>query len=435
MTLSDGRYFQITAAGVREEDELRVIVMVLRDVTRERQMDEMKTRFFSTVSHEFRTPLTPILGFTKLIRKSLNRSILPLLPPDEQNVQRAANRIDQNAGIIIDQVTRLSKLVEDVLFLADLDAGRLKWKSKEVDIGQLLSTLTDEIRPAAQEKGLGLHTDWPADLPVVIGDANRLTRATRNLLDNAVKFTESGTVSVLAAHYGGQDQDVPFGLHIPNELAGPSLLVAVSDTGPGISPEAQQTLFERFGQGLRDLLTDKPSGTGLGLALSKEIINHHGGLIWVETEEDKGSTFAFALPLAQQDIELELWGEKISLPETAPTILVVDDEPAVRELLYYVLLRAGYRTLMAVDGPTALNMARYHKPDLIILDIMIPGISGLDVTSVLKADAATKQIPIIILSIIADEKKAAELGASACFSKPFDQKELIDTIAGLIHHP
>jgi signal transduction histidine kinase len=123
MTLPDGRHFQITAAGVHEEDKLSGVIMVLRDVTRERQLDAMKSDFISTVSHELRTPLTPVLGFAKLMRKSLNRSIIPALPPDEESAHRAAMRINHNLDISITEVERLSALVDDVLFLADLDAG------------------------------------------------------------------------------------------------------------------------------------------------------------------------------------------------------------------------------------------------------------------------------------------------------------------------
>jgi PAS domain S-box-containing protein len=435
MTLPDGRHFQITAAGVHEQDKLSGVVMILRDVTRERQLDKMKSDFISTVSHEFRTPLTPVLGFAKLIRKAFNRNILPTLGQDDKDAQRAATRINQNLDILIGEVGRLSALVDDVLFLADLDAGRLKWKMEEVDLRQALQLVVDKHRSLAEEKGLALRTEWPDDLPLIHGDRERLLRVITNLVSNAVKFTAQGEVTVLAQQLQRQDGQwmTPTLVRPPDQLSpGVYVLVSVGDTGPGISPEAQQTLFERFGQGMRDTLTEKPAGTQLGLALSKEIISHHNGWIWVESEIGKGSTFSFVLPLSPEGAEMPLVGDDLALPETAPTILVVDDEPAVRELLYYVLLQAGYRSLMAVDGPTALNMARVHNPDLIILDIMIPGISGLDVTSVLKADEATRDIPIVILSILADEQKAAQLGAEACFSKPFDQDEFIQKVAELL---
>jgi PAS domain S-box-containing protein len=435
MTLPDGRHFQITAAGVHEEGKLSGVVMVLRDVTRERQLDAMKSDFISTVSHELRTPLTPVLGFAKLIQKAHNRNIVPVLPPDEKAAQRAAARINQNLDILITEVEHLSELVDDVLFLADLDAGRLKWKMADMSLHQILEQVVDQYRPQAAAKGLVLRTDWCDDLPQVIGDKERLIRVVRNLVSNAVKFTDEGEVSIGACPIQRQDGTwhSPPGVRLPDQLgAGPYVLVTIRDTGPGISPEAQQTLFERFGQGMGDMLTEKPAGTGLGLALSKEIVTHHNGWIWIESEGEKGSTFAFVLPLSPESADLPQLADRGVLPETAPTILVVDDEPAVRELLYYVLLQAGYRSLMAVDGPTALNMARAHKPDLIILDIMIPGISGLDVTSVLKADESTRDIPIVILSILADEQKAAQLGAEGCFSKPFDQGEFIQTINELL---
>jgi PAS domain S-box-containing protein len=435
MTLSDGRYFQVTAAGVREEGKLSGVVMVLRDVTRERQLDKMKSDFISTVSHEFRTPLTPVLGFAKLIQKAFNKTILPTLSPEKEDVERAATRINQNLDILIGEVGRLSALVDDVLFLADLDAGRLKWKMEEVDLRGSLRQVVDKYRPQAEEKGLALRVKIPGDLPQIYGDEKRLLRVVKNLVSNAVKFTDQGGVTVSAQQMQRQEGRwmTPASVHAPDQLAsGVYVLIAVSDTGSGVSPEVQQTLFERFGQGMRDMLTEKPSGTQLGLALSKEIVAHHNGLIWVESEPGKGSTFAFVLPLSPESAEVQLVGDDLALPESAPTVLVVDDEPAVRELLYYVLLQAGYRSLMAVDGPTALNMARVHNPDLIILDIMIPGISGLDVTSVLKADEATRDIPIVILSILADEQKAAQLGAEACFSKPFDQGEFIKTVAELL---
>ena len=434
MTLPDGRSLQVTAAGVHKGKDLHAVVMVLRDVTRERQLEEMKSAFISTVSHELRTPLTPVLGFAKLIQKTFNRSILPALP-DEKAPHRAAERIDQNLDILIGEVNQLSKLVDDVLFLADLDAGRLKWHTEVVDIVQILQEMTQEFRSQAKDKGLDLHIDCPADLAQVHGDRERLERVIRNLISNAVKFTDKGEIHIQAQtiqRQDGQWTTEPC-VDVPQQLSSASyVLVAVRDTGSGILPETRQKLFERFGQGMHDILTDKPSGTGLGLALSKEIIGYHGGRIWADSVPGQGSTFAFVLPLSAESSERSLWGEAISLPNTAPTILVVDDEPGVRELLSYILLRAGYRTLVAVDGPAALNMARGHKPDLIVLDIMIPGISGLDVTSVLKADESTRQIPIIILSVLANEERAAQLGADACFSKPFDRDALLERIGELL---
>jgi signal transduction histidine kinase len=435
LKLPDGRYFHVTSAGVREKDDVTAVVMVLRDVTRERQLDEIKSDFISTVSHELRTPLTPVLGFAKLIRKAFERTIRPELPADRGEAQHAAERIDQNLDILITEVDRLSKLVDDVLFLADLDAGRIKWQVEDIDVCQLLQETVDVFRTRTEDKGIRLTCQCSSGLPHLHGDAKRLSRVVYNLVSNAIKFTEQGEICVSARLFRQQEdyQTDQLPNDIANQLpAGSYVWVSVTDTGSGLSIEAQQTLFERFGQGMRDVLTEKPAGTGLGLALSKEIIDYHNGKIWVESKEGAGSTFSFVLPLAFGEQGSLTWGSQAPLPDSAPTVLVVDDQPGVRELMRFVLFRAGYKTLMAVDGPTALNMARAHNPDLIVLDIMIPGISGLDVTSVLKADEATSDIPIVILSIVADEEKAAQLGADACFSKPFDRDEFLAKVAELL---
>jgi PAS domain S-box-containing protein len=427
MALPDGRFLQATAAGVREGEQVSSVVIVLRDVTRERQLDAMKSDFISTVSHELRTPLTPVLGFAKLIRKSLDKNVIPAIPADHRDGHRAAQRIDQNLDILVSMVERLSDLVEDVLFLADLDAGRLQWRMDNVDLAGLLEDIVNTYRPEAEAKNLTMHIEWPDNLPHIYGDAERLTRAISNLISNAIKFTDVGQVRVHGqAIYWQNERWRPQPIvDVPEALSERGyVLIAVRDTGPGISPKAQQPLFERFGQGARDMLTEKPAGTGLGLALSKEIIAYHGGHVWVESELEQGSTFFFVLPLSLGEGSLSPWEDGVVLPENAPTILVVDDEPSMRELLHYVLFRAGYRTVMAADGPTALNMARTHKPDLIVLDIMIPGISGLDVTSVLKADEVTQDIPIVILSVL--------LGADACFAKPLDQDPFLDTLDKLL---
>ena len=300
ITLPDGRCLHATAAGVREGDQLSGVVVVLRDITREKQLDQMKSDFVSTVSHELRTPLTPVLGFAKLIRKSFHRHILPLVPTDNQEGSRASQRIEQNLEIIVSEVERLSDLVDDVLFLADLDAGRIGWQMEWLNLDEILENAVHAYRTDAESKNLIVRTEWPADLPKLCGDGERLQRAVGNLISNAVKFTDVGEILVRAQVIHWEDDrwaPSPF-VKVPEQLPqGDYALIAVRDTGPGISSETRQALFERFGQGVGDMLTQKPSGTGLGLALSKEIVSYHGGHIWAESKPGPGSTFAFVVPL------------------------------------------------------------------------------------------------------------------------------------------
>jgi PAS domain S-box-containing protein len=434
-SLLDGRAIQVAAAPVSESNEELRVVMVLRDVTNERQLKQMKSDFISTVSHELRTPLTPVMGFAKLIRKSFDRHIVPLIPAEHREGQRAVLRIDRNLGILTGEVEHLSVLVEDVLFLADLDAGRLNWQMREVDLKAILEQEIDLLRPQAQAKGLEVRSSLPDAVAWVYGDAERLTRTVKNLLSNALKFTEKGWISVEAQvirRVDGRWEPEP--RVTVSEEPGESVwvLVAVSDTGPGIAIDKQRTLFERFGQGSPDLLTDKPEGTGLGLAISKEIIQYHGGRIWVESKVGGGSTFAFLMPFSPFQEGHNLPVEEVSLPESAPLILVVDDEPGMRSLLHHILLCVGYHVRFAQDGPTALNMVRSNKPDLILLDIMLPGISGLDVISVIRADEGTRDVPIVVISAISVMDKAIKLGADAYFAKPIDQDALLQTIGELL---
>jgi PAS domain S-box-containing protein len=433
ISLPDGRFIQATAAVVQEEDRVSNVVMVLRDITRERRLDQLKSDFISTVSHELRTPLTIVHGFADRIQKSYQKHIMPILSTQPQRGQRAMRRIAQNLDNMISGVKRLDDLVEDVLIVADIDAGRFVWHMGEVNTGLLLQSMIDAYREDAEAKGLRIQAAVPDDLPPLYGDAERLALVVENVLTNAIKFTDHGQIDIRAQaiYRQGEGWSPSPIVSVPDSLPESAyLVVSIRDTGPGISPEAQRTLFERFGQGMRDVLTDKPVGTGLGLAISQEIVTHHNGHIWVESEPGHGSTFSFVVPLFPGP-EGASEGH-VQVPDTAPSILVVDDQKSVRDLLQYILSNAGYRTMAAADGLTALNMARAHKPDLIVLDIMMPGINGLDVASVLKADRTTREIPIVILSAAADSEKAAQLGAEACLSKPVEEAALTQTLARLL---
>jgi DNA-binding response OmpR family regulator len=200
-------------------------------------------------------------------------------------------------------------------------------------------------------------------------------------------------------------------------------------------------LFQRFQQ-VGDTLRNKPKGTGLGLAICREIVTHYGGTIWAESKLGVGSTFYFALPLVLSapdlvvpvvsEIRRRIKGVLPASSERPELLLIVDDEPSIRSLLTQELGQAGYRTLEAANGAEALALARRYKPALILLDVMMPDISGFDVTRVLKADPATASIPILILSIIEDRQRGLTLGADAYLTKPVESDRLLNTIASLL---
>ena len=241
---------------------------------------EAKSAFLSNVSHELRTPLTSVVGFSKLIDKRLSDVVFPTVPTGDPKVDRAMRQVTENLAIIVEEGDRLTTLINDTLDLAKIEAGRMDWRDEPVAVGEVVERATAATSSLlAGERGPRLVVDIAPGLPEVRGDRDRLLQVVINLISNAVKFTPDGTISVVAA-------TDPEGVR-----------VAVTDTGVGIAPEDQDKVFEPFGQAT-DGLTDKPRGTGLGLPICREIVERHGGHLWLESTPGHGSTFVFTLPAA-----------------------------------------------------------------------------------------------------------------------------------------
>jgi len=243
------------------------------------EANEAKSTFLSNVSHELRTPLTSVLGFTKIIRKAFNRHILPNVQGNGARVSRAIDNVQENLNIIIDEGERLTALINDVLDLAKIEAGKFEWKSQPTQIATVIDRALAATDSLAKTKKLQLRKETEDDLPEIVGDRDKLIQVMINLLSNAVKFTDQGEILCRAV------------------LAGDEMVVSVIDRGAGIAQADIPKLFTMFRQ-VGDTLTDKPEGTGLGLAISKEIVEHHGGRIWVESHLGRGSTFSFTLPVS-----------------------------------------------------------------------------------------------------------------------------------------
>jgi signal transduction histidine kinase len=257
--------------------------------------NESKSRFLSSVSHELRTPLTSVVGFSRLISKRLGEVVFPAIDAsDDPKLARAMRQVQENLAIIVEEGERLTGLINDTLDLAKIEAGRMDWRAEPVAIDEVIERATAStaalLRPDGEaEGGPGLVVDIAPDLPTIIGDRDRLIQVVINLISNAVKFTPTGTITIIAwhePHAAASDEPSRGEIH-----------VAVSDTGTGIAPEDQATVFERFGQAT-DTLSPTPRGTGLGLPICREIVEHHGGRLWLESELGAGSTFQFTLPVA-----------------------------------------------------------------------------------------------------------------------------------------
>jgi len=429
--LQDRKVIRATSSGIHTEKELLGVITLLRDITKEWEVDRMKTEFISTVSHELRTPLTSVLGFSKMILKRMEKDISPYLnelgshltKEEEQSIRKAEEKIKENLKIIISEGERLTSLINDVLDISKMEAGKIEWKMEPLSISDVIDHAMAATSALFYQKGLEAIKDIEDGLPMVTGDRDRLIQVITNLISNAVKFTEKGSVTCRARK-------------INNEM-----IVSVIDTGIGIAPADQPKVFERFKQ-VGDTLTDKPKGTGLGLAISKQIVEHHGGRIWVESEIGMGSNFSFTLPVSvEAKIDIDTLVRRLKeevvitapqIPELRKTILVVDDDAHIRELLRQELEAEDYIVKEAVDGMDAISKIKSEMPDLIILDVMMPGMSGFDVAAVVKNDPLTMTIPIIILSIIEDRERGYRLGIDRYFTKPVDTEELLKEINVLI---
>jgi signal transduction histidine kinase/HAMP domain-containing protein len=240
--------------------------------------NEAKSQFLANVSHELRTPLTSILGFNRIVQKKLENLIFPQIVPGDPRVGRGMQQIRTNTNIILDEGERLTSLINDLLDLEKIEAGKFKFKMGSVSMRRVIEEAVKSTLSMIAQKDLALIEEIDAGLPVITGDEERLIQVMLNLFSNAVKFTQKGSITCRACQRDEQ------------------IVVSVIDTGVGIAAEDQENIFDKFTQ-VQHQLADKTKGTGLGLPIARQIIEGHGGRIWVESELGKGSNFSFAIPI------------------------------------------------------------------------------------------------------------------------------------------
>jgi CheY-like chemotaxis protein len=365
----------------------------------------LKSQFLANMSHELRTPLNSIIGYSELI---LDEMYGPLTDKQRDRLQKV-HRNGKN----------LLSLINDILDLSKIEAGRMELDIKPVDIQEMIESVLATVQPLAQEKDLELRTVIPPDLPLVNGDADRLRQIILNLASNAVKFTGDGSITLEA------------GISADRK----SLELKVIDTGIGIPPELQEAVFDEFRQ-VDNTSTREYGGTGLGLAISRRLARLHGGNVLLSSSQGVGSTFTVILPLpevAESQSRVPLPGGK----DTGPLVLVIDDEADASDLVCDHLAKAGFRVQIVHNGPDGIQMAKNLQPSAITLDIMMPGMDGWQVLQQLRAEPSTASIPVIIVSIVDETSQAADLGPYEYIMKPVNPDRLLDMLqrAGVVSTP
>lgn len=362
------------------------------------ELDELKSAFLSSVSHELRTPLTSLLGFSKIIKRDFLRSFMPLAM--EEDHLRLGERIQANLDIICNEGERLTRLINDVLDLSRIESGKEQWRFTEVDMTEAINSAVEAASGLFEAKAeVRLVIRRFESVPLIHADPDRLHQVLINLLSNACKFTDVGEVSV-DLYQDGHER-----IHI-----------CVEDTGCGIDSDCLEDIFDKFHQVQQgDTLTRKHSGTGLGLAICRQIAKHYGGAIWAESASGKGTAIHLVLPVA--------------VPEGRPLVLVVDDDPAARDYLCMVLKKAGYGVRTACDGKEALEMAAVHRPALITMDILMPGMDGPTTIARLRENGELASVPVLVVSVVEDCHNA---GGDAVLLKPVNGEAFVDAVRTLL---
>jgi PAS domain S-box-containing protein len=400
------RELQLYSTPVRDEKGFLGRLFVFRDVTHEREVDRMKTEFVSLVSHELRTPLTSIKGYTELV-----------LDGDAGEINE---EVEEYLGIVFNNAERLVALVNDLLDLSRIESGRIQLKLETVDLNEVVQTVIDSMQQKVKEKGQSLSVDIDQQVACVYGDKGKLVQVLTNYLSNAYKYTQEGG-------------DIQIVISRQDNFAH----VAVRDNGFGIAPEDQARLFTRFYR-VDNSMTREVGGTGLGLSIVRQLIELQGGEIGVESALGEGSTFSFIIPLvaeASKSLEEEPTAPPalpVAIAEMGGTILVVEDDPDTAHLIAHRLHKAGYQVQTAHSAEEALAGLEQELPDLITLDIDLPGMQGDELARRLQADALTRDIPLLILSVYAGDLANLQFDALA-LSKPIDQEELLAAIAQMLH--
>ena len=361
--------------------------------------NRLKSEFLASMSHELRTPLNAIIGFSDLLAEQVAGAL-------SAKQQRFVSHIQQGAR-------HLLALINDILDLSKVEAGRLELNRENVPVAVVLAEVLTGIRPGAAAKSIAVHSSVAPDL-TVFADRIRFKQILLNLLSNAVKFTpEGGKIWVEAVERRGR------------------IRVSVSDTGVGIPVEEQEAIFDAFHQ-VGATTKGVKEGTGLGLAITKRLVEEHGGRIWVESEPGKGARLSFTMaagrpPTAEAAFK-DTAPAPIQAPRDRPLVLVVDDEPAARELLASWLEPEGYQIVAAASSAEALAKAAEHIPDAITLNMLMPGKGGWDTLYELKKTPVTSPIPVIVVTVVDEPKIGLALGASEYLVKPVDKDVLLDTV-------
>jgi signal transduction histidine kinase/DNA-binding response OmpR family regulator len=382
------------AIAIRQVDLLRALERKSAELE---VASEHKSDFLASMSHELRTPLNAVIGFSEVL---LERMFGELNERQEEYLRDiwASGR-------------HLLELLNDILDLSKVEAGHMVLERTTFPVQSTLEYGLSLIRERAARNRIGLALEVAPDVRLLDADELRYKQVLLNLLSNAVKFTGEGGQVAVRAYLSGQE-----------------VVVTVTDTGIGVDEADRERIFESFQQGGRSAA--RTEGTGLGLTLSKRIVELHGGRIWLESEVGVGSTFGFAVPVGLTT-PAEFSGPQVvgSVATSGARVVVVEDDRASMELLTLYLTGAGADVVPAGDGEEGLDLIRRVHPAAVVLDIRLPKLDGWDLLGVLKSDPVTAPIPVIVVSMLDERGKGFALGAADYLVKPVGREDVVSAVS------
>ena len=406
------RHTQVQLLRQKQELEIRVktrtaeLAKTMEEAQKARaeaeNANQSKSQFLANMSHELRTPMNAIIGYSEMLMEESEDLGQEDFIPDLQKIHGAGKH--------------LLSLINDILDLSKIEAGRMELYLENFEISTLINDVVATINPLVAKNSNNLKINCAENLGIMHADLTKVRQSLFNLLSNASKFTENGTITLTVSRQNIDEKDW--------------IQFQVSDTGIGMTPEQMGKLFQAFTQADAST-TRKYGGTGLGLAITKKFCQLMGGDIMVESLSGKGSTFTIQLPVeVQKSIQVESpeppQGDSPSNQQN--TILVIDDDPTIHDLMKRFLTKQGFQVRTANSGPEGLRLAKELQPEAITLDVMMPGMDGWAVLAALKADPATAHIPAIVMTIVDDQNLGYALGAADYILKPINRNELISVL-------
>ena len=397
---------ELTQLNQELEDTNRGVVALYAELDEKasslQQANELKTRFLSNMSHEFRTPLNSILSLSRMLLARMDGDLTAEQEKQVTFMQKAASG--------------LSELVNDLLDLAKVEAGKIEVRLSAFEVSDLFGTLRGMLRPLLVEgTSVALIFEEADGLPTLYNDESKVAQILRNFISNAIKFTEQGEVRVAAMH------------------TGQTVVLSVSDTGIGLTIEDQERIFEDFVQ-IESPLQKQVKGTGLGLPLARKLAELLGGSLTVHSQPGKGSTFAVSLPIVYPHAtELPALLQPIApLKADHLPILAVEDHKETLFIYEKHLQESRYQLIAARTLADARKALQQLRPAAIVLDILLDGQNGWTFLRELKSDEATRSIPVLVITVIDNEKQALALGADAFLIKPVDRLPLLSKLNSLV---